>query len=84
MSFWQGLVMVGAIAAATILTRFLPFWLFPEGKKTPAYVAYLGQVLPYAVIGLLVVYCLKSVSFSAWRFTTPRGYSSCCSACFTA
>ncbi len=72
MSFWQGLVMVGAIAAATILTRFLPFWLFPEGKKTPAYVAYLGQVLPYAVIGLLVVYCLKSVSFSAFPFGLPE------------
>lgn len=47
---------------ATMATRFLPFLLFPQDKKTHPYVTYLGQVLPYAVIGFLVVYCLKSVS----------------------
>ena len=42
-----------------MLTRFLPFWVFPEGKKPPLYIEYLGSVLPYAVIGFLVVFCLK-------------------------
>ena len=42
-------------------TRFLPFIIFPEGKEPPAVITYLGKVLPYAVIGLLVVFCLKDV-----------------------
>lgn len=56
-----------AIMAGTMLTRFLPFLLFPEGKQPPRYVAYLGSVLPYAVIGLLVVYCLKDAVFAPFH-----------------
>ena len=63
---------VAAIAAGTMVTRFLPFFLFPQGKKIPRYVEYLGQVLPYASMGLLVVYCLKGVSLSAWPFGLPE------------
>ncbi|MDD3230141.1 MAG: branched-chain amino acid transporter permease [Oscillospiraceae bacterium] len=68
LTFPQGLMTVGLIVLATALTRFLPFWVFSEGKKTPDYVVYLGRVLPYAVIGLLVVYCLRSVDLSAPPF----------------
>lgn len=50
-----------AVAAGTQLTRWLPFWLFPESRKPPAAVTYLGRVLPPAMMGLLVVYCLKGV-----------------------
>ena len=45
----------------TMVTRFLPFLIFPEGKEPPEFIQYLGKVLPYAVIGLLVIYCLKDV-----------------------
>lgn len=51
------------ITIGTMLTRFLPFLIFPAHKETPPYVKFLGEVLPYAVMGLLVVYCLKDVSF---------------------
>ena len=54
----------GATAGAllgTMVTRFLPFLIFPEGKEPPEFIQYLGKVLPYAVIGLLVIYCLKDV-----------------------
>ena len=51
-----------AVAAGTQLTRWLPFWLFPEKKQPPAVVTYLGRVLPPAMMGLLVVYSLKGVS----------------------
>ncbi len=64
---------VGVIAAATILTRFLPIWLFPEGRKRPAWLSGLSQSLPYAVIGLLVVYCLRSVNVTAYPFGLPEG-----------
>ena len=58
----HAVLLVGVMSAGTILLRFLPFLLFPSGKKTPAFVTYLGKVLPFAMIGLLVVYCLKDVS----------------------
>ena len=54
----------GATAGAllgTMVTRFLPFLIFPEGKEPPEFIQYLGKVLHYAVIGLLVIYCLKDV-----------------------
>ena len=53
------------IVLVTVLTRFLPFWIFGENRKTPPVIAYLGRVLPYAVMAMLVVYCLKGISFSA-------------------
>lgn len=55
--------MVVAVAAfVTIALRFLPFAIFSGERKTPAVVAYLGKVLPYAIMGMLVVFCLKNVS----------------------
>ncbi|MEE0843797.1 MAG: AzlD domain-containing protein, partial [Ruminococcus sp.] len=47
------------MAAVTAFVRFSPFILFPEGRKRPRVITYLGTVLPYAVIGMLVVYCFK-------------------------
>lgn len=64
----RGLVIVAVMALATVITRFLPFLLFPSGKKTPKYITYLGTTLPYATIGLLVVYCLKGLTFTAYPF----------------
>ncbi len=61
----QTLLMIVAVAAGCILTRFLPFWLFPEHKKVPSVVLFLGGALPPAMMGLLVVYCLKTVDVLA-------------------
>ena len=47
----------------TMATRFLPFLIFGSGRKTPDIIVYLGKVLPYAIMGMLVVYCMKDVSF---------------------
>ena len=65
----QTLSIILAVAAGTQLTRWLPFWLFPEKKVPPRVVTYLGSVLPAAMMGLLVVYCLKGV---AW-LSAPHG-----------
>ena len=59
----QTLAIILAVAAGTQLTRWLPFWLFPENRKPPAAVTYQGRVLPPAMMGLLVVYCLKGVTW---------------------
>ena len=61
-----------AVTAGTQLTRWLPFWLFPENKQPPAWVTDLGKVLPAATMGLLVVYCLKGVSWTAPPHGAPE------------
>lgn len=66
-------VLVIAVAAlVTIALRFLPFLIFGEDRKTPPLVAFLGQVLPYAIMGMLVVYCLKDVDITAAPFGIPE------------
>ena len=72
MSAVQQLVTILVVAAGTMLTRFLPFLLFPAGKPTPKYIQYLGRVLPAAVFGMLVVYCMKDVQFLAAPFGLPE------------
>lgn len=58
------------MAGVTALLRFLPF-LVMGGRKTPEYIDYLGKVLPYAVMAMLVVYCLKDVSFLQMELWLP-------------
>lgn len=58
----QTILTILAVAAGTMITRFTPFLLFPETKEPPEMIGYLGKVLPPAMMGLLVVYCLKGVS----------------------
>ena len=69
MNLTQQLLTVLVVVLGTMLTRFLPFLVFPSGKPTPRYVQYLGKVLPGAVFGLLIVYCLKNVNL----FANPHG-----------
>ena len=58
----QTVMIILAVALGTIATRFVPFLLFPDSKKPPKVIVYLGKVLPAAMMGLLVVYCFKNVS----------------------
>ena len=74
----QILVIIAAVALGTMITRFLPFFLFSDNKKRPTFVIYLGKVLPYAVIGLLVVYCLREISFSSPAGWLPEGIAILC------
>ena len=63
---------IAVIALVTAALRFLPFLIFRENRKTPPLVSYLGQVLPYAIMGMLVIYCLKGISFAAFPFGIPE------------
>lgn len=67
MTLWQQVLTIAAVVLGTMTTRFLPFLLFPEGKQPPPFVRYLGTVLPAAVMGLLVIFCLKDVVFTSWH-----------------
>ncbi len=63
MTFSEQAITIAAVVVGTLLTRFLPFLVFPAGKPTPKYIRYLGKVLASAVFALLIVYCLKDVSW---------------------
>ena len=67
----RALLIVSAMVVGTLITRFLPFFVFPAGKKTPAFVDYLGKTLPFATMGLLVVYCLKGIHLTAAPYGLP-------------
>jgi len=71
-SWFELFLFFGIISLGTMITRALPFLVFPENKNLPKYIKYLSDVLPFATIGLLVVYCLKDVSFLAKPFALPE------------
>ncbi|MDO4267848.1 MAG: AzlD domain-containing protein [Eubacteriales bacterium] len=68
----QAVLIVGAMILGTVITRFLPFLVFPAGKSTPPFIEYLGKTLPYATMGLLVVYCLKGIRLTAAPYGLPE------------
>lgn len=65
-------ILIAIVAIVTILLRVLPFLIFGGKRKTPGIIQYLGKVLPYAIMGMLVVYCLKNVSFVTMPFGIPE------------
>lgn len=77
MTLAQQIITIAMVVLGTMLTRFLPFLLFPAGKPTPGYLRYLGKVLPGAVFGLLVIYCLKDVSIFAGTHGIPELIAIC-------
>ena len=68
----QQIITIAMAVLATMTTRFLPFIAFPAGKETPKYVKYLGKVLPPAVFGMLIIYCLKNVSILSCSHGIPE------------
>ncbi len=68
----KAVLMVIVIAIVTFLTRVLPFIIFPGNKQTPPFITWLGKVLPCAVMGMLVIYCLKSVSILTFPYGIPE------------
>jgi len=69
----QTLLLILILIIGTMITRFLPFIVFPENKNTPKYIIYLSKVLPYSVIGMLVIYLLKDVKFNNYPFGVSEG-----------
>ena len=61
----ESLLSIAVMAGVTFLTRALPFLLFDRGEKPPRVVLYLGRVLPPAIIAMLIVYCVRGVTFAA-------------------
>lgn len=68
----HSVLMIAVIALVTAALRFLPFWVFRDNRKTPPLISYLGQILPFAIMGMLVVYCLKDISFTGVPYGIPE------------
>jgi branched-subunit amino acid transport protein AzlD len=68
--------LIAVVAVTTIMLRFLPFIVFR--KETPPYITYLGKVLPEAIIGMLVIYCLKEVSLLRAPLGLPEMIAAAC------
>lgn len=66
----QAVAAIAVMAVVTFLTRALPFLLFDRGESPPKLVLYLGRVLPPAIIAMLIIYCLRGISFSS-----PAGWA---------
>ena len=69
----HALMMIAVMAVVTFLLRFLPFLVFPADKETPAIITYLSNALPYAIMGMLVIYCLKDVAIFSGNHGIPEG-----------
>jgi branched-subunit amino acid transport protein AzlD len=68
----MSLLIILVVAVTTFATRVIPFLVFPKGKELPKTIQYLGKVLTPAVIGMLVVYCLKDTSILAAPYGIPE------------
>ncbi len=72
MTLQQQIITIALCIAGTMLTRFLPFIIFSENKKIPAFIQYIGRFLPSAVFGMLVIYCLKDISILSSSHGLPE------------
>lgn len=71
----QRWLLVLALTLGTLLTRFIPFWFFPDNKPLPPWLSRLGQQLPFASLGMLLVYALKDVNLNSSPYGLNEGLS---------
>ena len=67
----QAMLLILTMTVVTMATRFLPFLLLGDKRQTPPFISYLGKVLPFAIMGMLVVYCLKGVAVTQLSSVAP-------------
>lgn len=72
MTLIEKIITIGMVVLGTVITRFLPFVLFPVNKPTPKFIQYLGKVLPSAVLGMLVIYSMKDVNILIGNHGLPE------------
>lgn len=65
-------LLIAVMGSMVFATRLLPFLIFPEHKKTPKYIQYLSNVLSFSVMGLLVVYCIRTITPLTYPYGLPE------------
>lgn len=78
MTLTEQIITIGLCALATMATRFIPFMVFNEKRKTPEFIEYIGKYLPLAVFSMLIVYCLKDVNLFAGTHGVPEAVAIVC------
>ncbi len=68
----HSILLIAVVVIVTVILRYLPFLIFGKSRKTPKIIMHLGTVLPFAIMGMLVVYCLKDVEILAYPFGIPE------------
>ena len=68
----QIFAIIAVVVLGTVITRSISFIIFPANRETPPFITYLGKVLPAAVMGMLVIYCYKSIDFSSATHGIPE------------
>lgn len=72
MSNTQLILMIDVAGACTFATRLFPFALFGGKKEVPKFIKYLGNVLPVAILGILIVYCLRDFEKGSINYILPQ------------
>lgn len=72
MSNTQLILMIAVAGACTFATRLFPFALFGGKKEVPKFIKYLGNVLPVAILGILIVYCLRDFEKGSINYILPQ------------
>ena len=75
MTLTQQIITIGLCILGTMTTRFLPFIIFSENRKTPEFIQYIGKYLPSAVFGMLIIYCLRNVDVLHGTHGLPEAVS---------
>ena len=57
----HAMIVIAVMGLAVIATRIVPVLIFGRGERVPEFILYLGRVVPYTAMGLLIVYCLRDV-----------------------
>ncbi|MCR5409725.1 MAG: AzlD domain-containing protein [Lachnospiraceae bacterium] len=68
----HAIIIIAVMGAVTLATRILPVLIFGRGEKIPDFILYLGKVIPYTAMGLLLVYCLRNVSVTGGSHGLPE------------
>ncbi len=68
----HSVLIIAVASVVTLILRGAPFVIFGGKRKTPAFISWLGKVLPYAVMGMLLVYCMKDISFVSSPYGLPE------------
>ena len=68
----HAMIIIMVMGLMTLATRILPVLIFGRGEKVPDYILYLGKVVPYTAMGLLIVYCLRDVQVTESPHALPE------------
>ena len=70
--YTHAMIILLVMGAATCATRIIPVLIFGRSEKVPEFILYLGKVIPYTAMGLLIVYCLRNVSVFSGTYGVPE------------